>query len=336
MDKYEKEIRKLYLEAIKDVSKLGGQLNADGEFFFDANPDIKKKVDKILEKLYTEVYSLTVVGITDAWQLAVDRNNELAKLVFGSDFAKLPKSYKSKILANNNAALQNFIERKTNGLGLSDRVWNNTQQFRQELELALEIGIKKGQSANSLATELKKYLNDPNKLFRRVRDKQTGALRLSKAAKSYHPGQGRYRSSYKNAQRLTRNEINFSYEGSNYEKHKQQDFVVGIEIKTSPQHNLADDAGGISCDSLQGKYPKNFDWTYKWHVNCKCTSFTVLKTREELKEDTKKILAGDEPDTPSKNTVKSIPKNFDEYIKDNKEKWANWKNQPRFLKNVKK
>ena len=54
------------------------------------------------------------------------------------------------------------------------------------------------------------YLRNPDKLFRRVRDKH-GNLRLSKAAKAYHPGRGVYRSSYRNALRLTATENNMAY-----------------------------------------------------------------------------------------------------------------------------
>jgi len=186
----------------------------------------------------------------------------------------------------------------------------------------LEYGINKGQSAASIARDIKSYLNEPNKLFRRVKDEQ-GVLRLSKAAKAYNPGRGRYRSSYKNAFRLTRNETNFSYEGAQYAKNQQQDFVVGIEIKVSPSHNPADDKGGISCLSLEGKYPKDFDFTYKWHVNCKCTSFTILKSKEELDSDLDKILAGEKPNTPSKNSIYDKPENFNKYIVDNPKKFKN-------------
>lgn len=333
LEKASKEVKAAYLDAIKEVSKLGVnmKLDANGQFNFDANPAIKAKVDAILEKLYQKVYTGTVTGINSSWDVAVNQNNAMALSVFGKELENLPSWYKTKILSNNAQAKRNFVERRAKGLGLSDRVWKNTQQFRQDLEYALELGIGKGQSAASLATEIKQYLNHPNKLFRRVRDKKTGKLKLSRAAKDYHPGQGRYRSSYKNAQRLAANEINISYEASAHEKHQQQDFVVGKKIIVSPQHKRSDDKGGIQCFELQGNYPKDFDWSNKWHVKCKCASLTILKTREEMREDTKKILQGKEPDTKSKNEVNEVPEHFKEYVKTNEKKWANWKNQPRFM-----
>ena len=325
-----KQLRAEYLKIIKEVSKLVVplSLNVSGEFYFRNYPAINKKVNKLLKTMYKEVYGGAVLGINSEWDLAVEKNNEIARQIFGKDLKDLPNQYRDKYFSNNAAARQAFVYRADGGLKLSQKVWNNTKQFKQELELALEQGIGKGKSASSLAKSITSSLNDPDKLFRRVRDKN-GVLRLSKAAKAYNPGQGRYRSSYKNAFRLTRNETNFSYERSQGEKRKQQDFIVGVEIKVSPQHKASDDKGGISCLSLQGKYPKGFDFTYKWHVNCICTSFNILKTPEELDKDVNKILDGKKPNTRSKNQVTGLPKSYTNYLGDNKNKWKNWKSQPR-------
>lgn len=334
LERYSKEIRKLYLEIIKDIAKLSSslKLDANSEFYFSKNKAVNRKVNELLIALSQDVYGVTVAGIDTEWGLAVDKHNELATYAFGDDLAELPDEYKLKYLTVNNKARKAFIDRKVNGLKLSDRVWNNTKQLKKELELALELTISKGKSAASSARIIQRYLNQPNRLYRRVRDEK-GVLRLSKAAKAYHPGQGVYRSSYKNALRVTRNETNFSYEVSQSEKRQQQDFVVGVEIKTTPTYSPEDDKGGINCRALEGKYPKNFDWSSKWHVNCKCSSYTIIKTREELDKDTDRILAGKKPNTPSKNAVDENPASFNRYIEENQDKWKNWKTKPNFVNN---
>ena len=76
---------------------------------------------------------------------------------------------------------------------LSSRVWNITDQFKSELEMAIDVALGDGTSANKLSQTVRNLLNNPNALFRRVRDKH-GQLRLSQNAKNYHPGQGVYRS----------------------------------------------------------------------------------------------------------------------------------------------
>lgn len=330
--KYSSRVKKAYLAAINSVAKLAVplSLNANDEFYFRNYSDVNTAVNNIVKELYSNVYGQTVTGINTEWDLAVEKNNELTKYVYGTKLADLPSEYRNKYLSSNDAARKAFIKRKTDGLNLSDRVWNNSKQFKTELELALELSIGKGQSAANMSRNIRQYLNEPNKLFRRVRN-ANGELRLSKAAASYHPGQGVYRSSYKNALRVTANETNFSYEVSQQEKRNDQDFVVGTKIKTTGGHKASDDKGGISCISLQGNYPKNFDWSSKWHVNCKCTSLSILKTREELDADLDKILAGERPNTASKNEVSGVPSNYTKYMKDNSKKWEKWKSEPSFI-----
>lgn len=334
ISRYEYQIRLAYLDIIKQVAKLTRtlKLNPNNEFYFRNHSSVNNKINKLLKQLYSNVYGITVSGANTEWDLAVEKNNAIAQYVFGKDVSELPKSYIDKYFTTNAGARRSFVSRRTNGLNLSDRVWRNTRQFKKELELALEFSLGEGKSATSIAKDIQKYLNEPDRLYRRVRDEK-GVLRLSKAAKAYNPGRGINRSSYKNALRLARNETNFSYEDSQFEKRQQQDFIVGIRIKVSPSHNESDDKGGICCSCLQGNYPKNFNWTYKWHVNCKCQSYNIVKTRAELDLDNGLILSGKPPNTPSKNAIKKIPKKYNKYVSENKDKWKNWKNKPRFVVN---
>jgi len=336
INKYVEEIRAYYLDAIRAVSAITYSLplNANKEFYFRNHPEVSKKVDEILKKLYDNLYGSTVTGANTEWNLAVEKNNKLAEFIFGSKLSQLPKQYIDKYFTDNAGARRSFVSRKTNGLNLSDRVWRNTRQFKGELELALEVGIGEGKSAALIAKDVRKYLNEPDRLFRKVRD-VNGELRLSKSAKAYSPGAGVNRSSYRNAVRLTSNETNFAYEASQKEKRQQQDFIVGIEIRVSPSHSSISDKGGISCDALAGRYPKDFDFTYKWHVNCICISLNILKTKEELDSDTDLIISGKEPLKTSVNLVDKHPKNFNNYVKENSEKWDNWKTKPKFFENNK-
>ena len=55
-------------------------------------------------------------------------------------------------------------------------------------------------------------------------------------AQAYHPGQGVYRSSYQNAMRMARTEINSAYREADSIRWQQLDFIVGYEVKTSKSH----------------------------------------------------------------------------------------------------
>ena len=149
-------------------------------------------------------------GVRSAWTLANNKNNELANRVFGDNVGKLSQRQYRQYYSNNEEARQAFEKRKINGLSLSERVWNYADQFKNEMELGLDIGIRNGRSADALSRDLRSYLKEPNKLFRRVRN-EYGQLVLSERAKNYNPGRGVYRSSYKNARRLAATETNTAY-----------------------------------------------------------------------------------------------------------------------------
>ncbi|MFJ1411712.1 hypothetical protein [Capnocytophaga canimorsus] len=153
---------------------------------------------------------------------------------------------------------------------LSDRVWKINAQFRQEIEMALDVAIADGVPASQLATHLKQYLKNPDALFRRYRDKN-GVLQLSKNAQAYHPGKGVYRSAYKNAERLARTEINIAYRSADIERWQGLDFIAGYEIKRS--RNLSPCP---ICDMMAGVYPKSFVWVGN-HPNCRCYMTPIFK-----------------------------------------------------------
>ena len=152
----------------------------------------------------------------------------------------------------------------------SARVWNLSNQYKTELEMALDIAISEGTPANELASTLKKYLRNPDSLFRRYRDKN-GVLQLSKKAKEYHSGQGVYRSAYKNAERLARTEINIAYRKADIERWHSMDMIAGYEIKRS-RHPY----GCEICDMMKGVYPKSFVWVGN-HPNCRCYMTPIFK-----------------------------------------------------------
>src|SRR5690606_19096834 len=138
-----------------------------------------------------------------------------------------------------------------------------SSQFRSEIEQGLYAGISEGMPAAKMASEQKKYLREPNKLFRRVRD-ASGKLVLSKAAREYHPGQGVYRSSFKNSLRLTRTETNMAYRTADYERYSRTKFILGFEVRLSANHPKFD-----ICDHMTGNYPSTFKFI-GWHPNCLC------------------------------------------------------------------
>ncbi|MBQ4292438.1 MAG: hypothetical protein II752_06870 [Muribaculaceae bacterium] len=171
--------------------------------------------------------------------------------------------------------------------------------------------------------DIRQYLRKPNELFRRVRDEH-GQLHLSKRAAAYHPGQGVYRSSYKNARRLAVTETNMAYNTSDHLRWQQLDFVVGIEVRLSGNHTCLGGDGKPHeftdiCDELAGKYPKTFKFA-GWHPQCRCIAISILKTQEEIDADTQKILNGEPIDGGSVNKVEDVPQAFKDWCAENSDR----------------
>ena len=341
---YERQIDAIYRAAAKEAAALGVSIknfNTDKLFSFSDYPTTRKKIEKLLNGLQSDITTAIINGIRSEWTLANNKNNELARQVFGDNVGKLTKEQERRYFSTNSAARDAFITRKTDGLGLSDRVWKYTEQFKEEIELGLDIGIRNGRSADELSRDLRNYLQHPDKLFRRVRNEH-GQLVLSQRAKAYHPGRGVYRSSYKNARRLAETETNIAYRTADYERWQQFDFVVGIRVVMSGNHPIKDICdelsanSGSTANSGRGCYPKDFKFT-GWHPLCRCHVETILKTPDELMADNKRIIDGEEPlDSESVNKVNRVPKEFEKWLEQNEERAKRSFSIPYFIKDNEK
>ena len=328
---YERAVLEVYKRAISSVSAMYASfpdIDPDKPFSFDDYPEVRERARKVFRKMHDDIDKVIINGVEAQWTLANNRNNELSNIVFGG--LELSPSMRRRYYADNSAALGAFKKRKSAGLGISDRVWKYTRQYKSEIEAALWVGIGNGVSAQEMSRMLRDYLQYPDKLFRRVRD-EFGELRLSKAAKEFNPGRGVYRSSYKNARRLAATETNMAYRTADFLRWQQMDYVVGIEIRLSNNHTLNGRPFKDICDELAGFYPKSFKFT-GWHPLCRCYQVPVLKTDKELAEDALRIAHGREPSVTSNNEVKDIPPQFRKWLEKNNGRISHAKSLPYFLR----
>lgn len=311
------KVKQLYDSAILElaaISKTIQNVSKDKVFSFSDYPKTNSRLNKVLQSYADSLEVLITKGTTEEWYEASKKKDT-------------KRSETDIYNSRNKEALKVFQNRIEGGLNLSDRVWKQSQQIKEEVELALSGGILEGKSAAELAREIQGQLKEPNKLFRRVRD-QFGVLQLSKKALAYSPGQGVYRSSYKNALRLTRTEINMAYRAADHNRWQNDPSVVGFEIRLSNRHLVRD-----ICDDLKGVYPKGF--LFKgWHPQCLCYKVPILMSDKDYDVIQKSILNGEEipKDFKASNQVEEVPKEFTEWAKNNTEKSKNWKQQPYFVK----
>jgi len=328
-----KRIEAIYDAAAKRAAAIGVSLpafNPDKPFEFAHYPAVAGRGEALVEGLRQAVEEEIISSARKEWGLANEKDNALAAgFLSGLDLSEeLQRSYYS----TNDKALEAFLSRKSGGMSLSDKVWKYSEQFKTEIEDGIDIGLRDGLSAGQMATRLKSYLRDPDKLFRRVRNAH-GALRLSRRAAAYHPGRGVYRSSYRNARRLAATETNLAYRTADHLRWQQMDFVVGIKVQLSNNHNCKGVPAGRFydiCDELQGRYPKDFKFT-GWHPLCRCYATPVLMSNEEFAESLLSERSGGKAPR-SANEVTALPDNFKEWVERNIHRIDRAKNAPYFIR----
>lgn len=315
VEQYAALIQQIYDKIAQESARLASLADADPDrpFSFADYSLTREAIKKLRSQLMNDVRGIIMSGTSAEWKESNLVQDLVAKRVLtaytgtnkhGDEF--------SRYFQTNPESLKAFQQRKDEGMDLSTRVWNLSEQYKTELEEAITAAIAPGTSAMELAAQVKQYLKEPEKRFRRIKEKMedgTFKWHLSNPTKAYHPGQGVYRSSARNAQRLARTEINMAYRTAEQERWKQFDFVVGYEVKTTQNGHHVEDI----CDQLAGKYPKDF--VFKgWHPQCMCYTIPILKTEEEF-------WAYD-PENPeeSVNEITELPSNFREWVNDNRER----------------
>lgn len=331
-EQYAAAVQALFDRATLAIAQSAARRNIDPDkpFSFDDYPEVKTELQRVVGQLASQLQTTIETGSKKQWLFACDKNDGFLASIL--DTSKLSKARLKKMQDRNLDALSTFQGRKVGGMDLSQRVWRYVGQFRDQLETALDVGLGEGRSAQQLARDVKQNLREPDRLFRRVRDKR-GNLVLSKAARAFHPGQGVYRSSVKNAQRLTRSEINMAYRESDFLRWQQLDFVVGFEIHRSNHEPLCKCK---MCDRLQGRYPKTFKFK-GWHPQCMCYAVPILMDEETFDEnelgDLKAALRGTEyKKKQSRNLVTDVPDGFKEWVAENMKASAGWASTPYFIK----
>lgn len=305
LSKYMASVLSIYESLNKEAAKIALSTDYDGteEFSFDDYPITKDRVQKLQQQFVSDLGGVIMSGTSEEWK----NSNLLQDMIADKVLGKYVGEHKGKefehYYQNNSGALKAFQQRKDKGLNLSQKLWNQSADYKTELEEILSVSIEKGIDAVTLSKRVSKYLWDFPSMQAAYEEKFGHASRAKNCE---------YRSI-----RLARSEINMAYRTAEQERWRQFDFVVGYEIKLSGSHPVTD-----VCDDLKGKYPKDFVWT-GWHPNCMCYAVPILKTEDEYFAD---------DDVQSENEVTDVPTNFKEWIDDNLFRAKGWSNTPYFVR----
>ena len=331
--KRQKKVEKMFDEATKKASIIASATSGSkNSFELSKEPAAKKRIDEVIMQLNEDLSATIINGDKEEWLLSANKNDAMVDYL--AQHTNLPSETISQWKSRNLDALEAFQQRKIEGMNLSAKVWNITDQFKGELEMAIDVALGDGVSAAAMSRTVRKLLNNPTALFRRVRDKN-GQLRLSQNAKNYHPGRGVYRSAYRNALRLTATETNMAYRTADHTRWQQLNFVTGIEIKLSNNHNCRGIAKGQFydiCDELAGVYPKDFKFV-GWHPFCRCFAVPKLADMDEFLKYQDKFVAGEDVSGYKfSGEITQMPKQFNEWVKNNEKRIKSAKSLPYFLR----
>ncbi len=320
----ERRVAALYEAAIQEVTAMAQlQTLPAGKFSLSKLPALSAKVEEAINSLSSGLEATIRNGIADAWELSNEKNNNLFD--HRIDRALIPEGVTATFYDPNKDALAKFADRKVSGMNLSDRVWQASQGFRGELERSLGEGIATGKSAQRMSRDIRQSLRNPDALFRRVRNAE-GTLQLSRAAEAVNPGQGVYRSSYKNAMRLTRTETNMAYRSADLARYEKTPFVIGFEVKLSNNHPKYD-----ICDGLAGKYPVDFKYV-GWHPHCRCFIVPILASDEDFEKYEAAIMNGTDKDFKFQGRIEEPHAGFSKWIQSNQDRLSGLKSPPYFLR----
>jgi len=248
-----RKVAAIYEKAVQEAALIGATINnfdPDRPFSFDDYTATKRRIDKLLTYMANQIQATIVNGSTAEWEQSNFKNNELARSVLGYNrpsvsgqqlnlFSPPPEAATNPSLAkyfqDNTKARDTFLARKTEGLNLSDRVWKYTNQFKTEIEMSLDDGIRNGHPAATMARDLRQFLVEPDRVYRRFQmnlrdangndvldrngnkitikqerrryvDPITGKETWKVETDRYKPGQEIYRSSETSTRRVPRNE----------------------------------------------------------------------------------------------------------------------------------
>lgn len=336
--KYDKEIEKLYNKLIYQLSKVSLNITKirEGAFFsFDDYPELKEKVDDVLNTYSKEQQDVIIGGINKAIQTSFKANSDV--------FSEFSRHSNQAIADMRKTTTEAFILSRVKpdeGLSLSQKIWNYTRQAKAEFEAGvseiLEEGLLNGTSAEELGRKLRDKLKYPDMVYKRYHLKKMTARGKKDAiewrrkvidsdGKVHYVkedlekvGRGVYRSSRKNALRLTATEINMAYRYADYVRWNNEPFVIGFRIQLSGNHTLNGKPFHDMCDDLVGVYPKTFRWS-GWHPRCRCVATPVLVSENEM-EKIAELSEEDYQNYRSPNLVKKMPKVYDEYVAKEKDR----------------
>ena len=150
----------LNLEAAKIVGITDFTIDSDRPFMWSDYPQTRKRIRDLQERFVEDIGAVIYSGTSEEWKNSNEVQDLLANKVLQTYGATIGKEKYEILYQPNNDALKAFQQRKDKGFTISDKLWNQSTLYKQELEEAISCAIQKGTSAITLSKQISKYLLD--------------------------------------------------------------------------------------------------------------------------------------------------------------------------------
>ena len=361
----EREISRL-VKGISDDSYVRSLLAGNAYMALPVS-DLRKLnrvVSKRLDEFYEKVYVITNTASSEAWRAGEQLQSKVAR-------RKLPvKLYEAlnerSVFAHRKRAME-IHQLSRSAFNKSARIWKVGTS--DQIDTAIQLALANGDSADKLARDLRQYLIEPERIYkrveiykrnakggkiigpdgkpvkvveirRRVLNEKTGKFRWVVEEDPYRPGRGIARSARVNAMRMARNEIVKAYRASQLVQLRANPTAIGYRIILSNNHTHLNAKGQAIpytaeddeiCDSGKGEYP--LDWVWDgWHVNCRCIIIALFAPEKIIKQMVRASARGESWDIDlSIYAINELPASLIGWVGRHAEQMLGWKRLPEWV-----
>lgn len=285
----QKEIIKIYEDAITDLSSTAksSQVGSLTERWYK---DYAKQIKITKDILQKELEKSISKSIIQSGEYAIQPDKQL--MIKASQKAGLDiEPHFTQMFSNvpHDVLLTLYKgDLYKDGEGLSERIWNYTNEFGQDIGYIIKRGIIEKKSAKDLAKDLEVFIKPESRrpwnwgeVYPNLRTKQVDY----------------------NAQRLARTSITHAYREAQVESAKENPFVEAIHWELSSAHYERQIScwGPDECDEYAeqnwydlgvGNFP--IDALPIGHPSCLCTTYPILsKSLDDITDELKAWIDGE-------------------------------------------
>ena len=270
----QRELLQLYDDVIKELAEKASKSKSKSlteRWVKDYLEELKKARKELAKELNKSIKGYTTKAAkigTEVEQQILSKAFKLAGIDPGDHFKTMFSRVQDKVVKD--IISGNLYKDKRT---LSNRIWNCTNEFGQDIQYMINKGLLEKKSAIELAKGLEQFVKEPAK-----RETTWGKV---------YPNLKNKRVDY-NAMRLARTSINHAYQTASIQSSNMNPFVEGIEWRSAMQH-------GRTCEFCMERHGKIYpvDDVPLDHPNGLCTMIPYIpKSLNEVAYELRRWIDG--------------------------------------------